>query len=850
MRIAIDTLAVNRDDFGGGEQYLANLVSALSDIDKQNQYYIFVCPQNKEKFDLTRPNIKMIECAVDNRYKIRRILFEQFCLPRLLKAYQIDIYHGPNNTLPLWLPCPAVVTIQFMINFISPTQFKPFYKRWYFNLLMKRSVRKADTVIAVSESLAKEINGLLGVDFKKIRVVHHGVSSQFCQRKEPGEADKLRHDFNITRPYILCVANNVSNKNYCGLIHAFAKLKSAHQIPHQLIFVGSTDIDPVEKAKTLNVIAALPQSISADILFLGFIKHGELPSLYRGAAVFALPSFCESFGIPLVEAMACGAPIVTSNVSVMPEIIRNAGLKVDPKNPSAIAEAIYSIISNETLRRRLSDRAVHRAQSFTWQNAAEKTLSVYSEIFATAISTEPQKKQRGVLFINPPREVPQRVDYPPLGLAYLAAYLKQNNIKASVLDAAGMTWKQLVAAVKKRQPYIVGLPCWTVEREQTFMAAKLVKSFIPDVKLIFGGHHATVFPAQMFRLADADAVVLGEGELTTLELVTSLLDNAPLAGIKGIAYREAGNIVITEPREFISDLDTIPFPSYDDFNLDDYLGLPETTRKSAALMTSRGCPYACVYCAASKFWKRQWRARSAQNVLAEIDYLYRTHGVRALMFFDDNFTIRKDRVIDICHGIIERQLDVIWAACSHVNQIDAEMLDWMKKAGCYRIDFGVESGSPEVLKNIKKNQTTAKVEETFRLCHEAGIKPRAYLMVGNPGENDKTIDETIALLTKIKPHDTISGQILWILPGTEIYDIAKAKGIISDDYWLKNDKFIPYYTGEHTEKELKKLRDKLTHGTTKIDKKFTAYLSYLIRKIYYRFPVLQKARALKKRFKI
>lgn len=227
--------------------------------------------------------------------------------------------------------------------------------------------------------------------------------------------------------------------------------------------------------------------------------------------------------------------------------------------------------------------------------------------------------------------------------------------------------------------------------------------------------------------------------------------------------------------------------------------------------------------------------------MAEIEWLYKKFEVRNIMFFDDNFTINKERVIKICSEILERNLNIKWVCCSHIGQIDEEILFWMKKAGCYRIDFGIESGSSEILENIKKNQTIEQIENDFELIHKVGIKPRAYLMVGNPGENENTIKQTIALMKKIKPYDTTSAQILWLLPDTEVYELSKLKNIIYDDYWLKSDSMV-YYTGEHSVKELKALRRQLMKGLAKNQKNLKAYGEYILRKVYYKYPVLQKLR--------
>jgi radical SAM superfamily enzyme YgiQ (UPF0313 family) len=235
-------------------------------------------------------------------------------------------------------------------------------------------------------------------------------------------------------------------------------------------------------------------------------------------------------------------------------------------------------------------------------------------------------------------------------------------------------------------------------------------------------------------------------------------------------------------------------------------------------------------------------------VLGEIEWLSCDHKVRNFIFFDDNFTVQKDRAIKICQGIIDRKLDIHFVASSHVAHIDKELLYWMKKGGCYRIDFGVESGTPEILEKIKKCQTIDQIEKTFKLVHEAGIKPRAFLIVGSPGENEKTIDQTVGLMRRIKPYDSRTAEIMWVLPNTEIYELAKTQGLLADEFWLKNNETL-YYTCECTLEELKLLRDRLMKGTSTNEGTIKASLEYLARRAYYSYPLLQKLRGLRKVFK-
>jgi anaerobic magnesium-protoporphyrin IX monomethyl ester cyclase len=205
--------------------------------------------------------------------------------------------------------------------------------------------------------------------------------------------------------------------------------------------------------------------------------------------------------------------------------------------------------------------------------------------------------------------------------------------------------------------------------------------------------------------------------------------------------------------------------------------------------------------------------------------------------------VNKKRAIDICQGIIDRKLDIQWACCSHVKMINEELLSAMKASGCVGIDFGVESGSDIILKNINKNQNRKDIERAFSLVHRAGIKPRAYLMVGNKGETLGTIDETIEMTGIINPHSSIGATMLWLLPGTRVFDEARENGFIDDGYWLRSDD-VPYNLQEYSYRELFGLRQRLMRGIAKQKSGITPMVSFYLKSVFYRYPVLSFMRSL------
>ena len=376
MRIGINTLAVNRGDFGGGERYLCFLLRQLAKTDQENQYFIFVNAQNKNRFNIEQKNFRTIICPVNISNRVKRIIYEQKYLPKLVKENNIDVFHGPNNALPLRVTCKSVLTIQYMFSFLMPKDYSPFYRRWYFNTLMKLSARKADKIISVSYSNRDQILRYLGKLEPKVTVIYHGLDESFARVSDLSSIEDCKAKYGINGDYILCVANNVLNKNLGGLIKAFSYLKEQYRIPHKLVIAGNTGFSRPRQLWLKEIMNQYP-----DMIHTGFIDYKELPSLYSGASVFALPSYCESFGIPLLEAMACGVPVVTSNVFAMPEITEGAALLVDPYDFKEIGDAIFTLLNDDSPRQDSIRKGLMRVKSFTWDKAAKEILQVYKEAY-------------------------------------------------------------------------------------------------------------------------------------------------------------------------------------------------------------------------------------------------------------------------------------------------------------------------------------------------------------------------------------------------------------------------------------------------------------------------------------
>jgi len=430
---------------------------------------------------------------------------------------------------------------------------------------------------------------------------------------------------------------------------------------------------------------------------------------------------------------------------------------------------------------------------------------------------------------------------PSLGLLYLAGMLEKWKLDVNVVDTFDMPFENTKVIVRKEKPDIVGITSLTDMRFSALTIAKLIKKIDKKIIIVLGGSHATFFPEQILQhYPEIDYIVLGEGEHTFLELIKALYEKKDLENIPGIAFRKNNNIITTSPREMVKNLDELPFPAHHLLQWDRYTpsgvdrrDWKRSGRKYAVMITSRGCPYNCTYCSVIAFWGKRYRCRTPKNVVDEIEMLYRQFNVEHIAFNDDIFTLRMERVIEICKEIIKRNIRIQWTCATRVDFVSKDMLIWMKKSGCKNIYFGVESGSEKILQNIRKNTSIDQIINAYKLCKEVGIPAGMGIMIGNPGENRETIRETIRLMNKINPEGEPGiYNILTIFPNTEVYELAKNKGFINDNYWLTN-KAAPYYTVENSLRVLENFQLKiyLSHYWRKKD------FFQIILKLFERFAI-------------
>ncbi|MDI6903111.1 MAG: radical SAM protein [Methanocellales archaeon] len=376
--------------------------------------------------------------------------------------------------------------------------------------------------------------------------------------------------------------------------------------------------------------------------------------------------------------------------------------------------------------------------------------------------------------------------HPPLGIAYIAAVLREHDINVDVIDFESVnSTKDIERELRRSNPTILGISAMSPTYDQAREIAYIAKSCIPDVTVMMGGPHPTIMPENVLSDENVDIAVIGEGDYTVLDVVNACRNNGTgLRSVKGIYFKENGNIRKTDNRGYIQDLDVLPFPARDLLPMDQYLSrtmpfpmpFPETN-----LIAVRGCPFNCSYCqpTSKMMFGKKIRYRSPENVVAEMEHLKKRYKVKYQWVGGDTLTVNRKWVNSFCNLLIERDLDIEWIAGTRVDTVDKEMLKLMKKSGCIFITFGVESGSQRILDEIMNKRITIKqVRDAFRSCNEEGIAAMANFMIGSPTETKEDLEMSLELMKEILP-DSIATYITNPLPGTHLYDYAMEKCLIT-----------------------------------------------------------------------
>lgn len=370
----------------------------------------------------------------------------------------------------------------------------------------------------------------------------------------------------------------------------------------------------------------------------------------------------------------------------------------------------------------------------------------------------------------------------PLGLAHIASILRASNFEVIILDPEnqGMDTEAFKKAIEAEKPDIFGIACATMNFEKALELTKIAKNF--GAKTILGGIHATAAYEEVIKQnPEFDYVVFGEAEETIVELCQSIREGTPaLSTILGLAYRENEIPKINPKRPFLEDLDKLPSPQWDLLNIGTYT-LPDFIypgKRGVTIVTARGCPAKCIFCSVPLMNGYKFRHFSAKRIVDDMETLVKKYNIEFIAFRDDTFTVSRERVVDICHLLLERNIKVQWYCLARVNTVDQEMLFLMRKAGCEMMHYGVESAEQKILNTLKKGINVQQIRDAVRWTHAAGIKIAGSFIFGNPGETQETMDKTVDLAIELDP-DIAHFFVMAPLPGTELYE--KYKSIYFDD---------------------------------------------------------------------
>jgi glycosyltransferase involved in cell wall biosynthesis len=372
MRIGIDARQLSQWK-GGGSVYVENLVRTLEQIDTESRYYLY---SNRE-FALPFENLRWTKRVDSSFWFVPGSLWLLTAARSMAIEDRLDIFWGPSQALPLRLPSRMgkVLTIYDLVWRLYP-ETMPLYTLATHRLFYKRWVRTADRVIAISASTAHDLETLLAIPSAKIQVVHLGVRSDYRVRDPQASAQHVARKFGVSENYIFAVGTIQPRKNLKILVKAASTLLKNGAFDSQLVIAGASGWKTSEIYATVQRCGLTPQEVK----FLGYVPDEDLPSMYSGARLFVFPSLYEGFGLPLVEAMASGVPIVASDAPPVPEIVEDAAILVRPESAEAFAHAIGRVLADHELRQRLIERGLRRASHFRWETAAKELLQVFQEV--------------------------------------------------------------------------------------------------------------------------------------------------------------------------------------------------------------------------------------------------------------------------------------------------------------------------------------------------------------------------------------------------------------------------------------------------------------------------------------
>lgn len=414
---------------------------------------------------------------------------------------------------------------------------------------------------------------------------------------------------------------------------------------------------------------------------------------------------------------------------------------------------------------------------------------------------------------------------PPLGLAYIASTLEEAGFDVKILDnyLVKKSATEIRQTVEELKPEIVGITCGSATYRQCIENAKAIKDALPLCKIVAGGWHPSYVPESMLKHREIDYVVVGEGERAMVDLARAIIHDEKeevIAKIPGVAFRHKSGISKTPPK-FIDDLDDLPFPARHLLPMQLYDRSVEflKARPADIMSVARGCPFNCAFCETRKLWGSTCRFFSPERIVREIAHLVKCYGTKGIYFINDNFTINSKHTKETCRLMLESHLDIEWACDTRVNMLSDGLLDIMSKAGCRTIWFGVESGSPRILKKLNRNTSLEQIEQGIKLCRKKGIQTACSFMMGVPGETLSDMEMSLSFAKKLNP-DWCRFNVFIAYPDSTLYHEILQSG----QYDQLDDFLFTVKTAEYDFKSLLSLQ-------RRFQKEFNRNPTRLLRKL-------------------
>jgi anaerobic magnesium-protoporphyrin IX monomethyl ester cyclase len=855
MRIAFDGSALRPGRTGVG-YYTEHLLHHLARVASNDELIVL----SNRSIDTTSALPSRVRIATPAR-PVPRLVWMQTLAVTALREVEADVVHFTNGMLPLMAPVPAVVTIHDMSLRLYPRYHPP--RRLLFNRpLVDFAARRAGAIITPSESAKRDIVRFYEIDPGRVHVVYEAAAPSFRRVDDPVELERVRRRYHLDDRVILYVGTIEPRKNLPTLIDAFAARRRAGELSHQLVCVGpygwlSRGLE--------NQIART--GVAHAINVTGYVPFTDLPALYSLAEIFVYPSMYEGFGLPVIEAMACGAPVITGGTGALAEIGGTAIERVDRIDADSLGRALVALARSRDRRRDLAAAGLERSAMFSWTRAARESLAIYREtaerrvpgrhagagprvrpLFDPSTLRQAQgrlepgrgarasascRSQSSDNALEAPRACPAaapahgsdpadvlfgqayflRFDpklweaqqpYAPLGALYAAACAREQGYRVALFDAmladSEDEWSAMLDRHRPRFAVIyednfnyLSKMCLLRMRQAALTMIDAARA--RGIPTIVAGADASDHPATYLDRG-ADVVVGGEGEVTLVEVLDTLTGKraGDLSAVNGLWLRDKdGRVVRTPPREIIRTLDALPFPAWDLVDVDRYRSIWRSRHGyfSMNLVTTRGCPYHCNWCAKPIYGQR-YTTRSPEHVAGEMAWLKQTYQPDHVLIADDIFGLKPGWIERFATLLQAREAVIPFKCLLRADQVTAAVARALRAAGCRTAWIGAESGSQRILDAMEKGTRVDQIAGATRRLHDVGVEVGFFLQFGYPGETREDIDRTLEMVRACAPDD-LGVSVSYPLPGTTFFQRVQAQLGQKQNWVDSNDLAMMYH---------------------------------------------------------